>query len=340
MSEVLSQNEIDALLTAVGDGTVEAVPSPTVEQSVLEKSKQYQKYDLTSQDRLTHNKLVALNGIHERFANYFRMSLSQVLKKNVSVKILTTETVKYGDYLALIDRPVYLSIFENESLKANMIIVCRKGLGYSLVDAYYGGADRPFKQESAKESFTSIESEVIRKFAQTASKDLERAWSLIYSLPLKYQRSEGNPLFAGAVQPSEAISVVNLEVEIDYLKGQFDLLVQLHPLDAIQHLLSVNLTGQIPAEESGWKEHWLKELMEMEFEIRAVLGHTERTLKQIRQFKVGDVVVLGQDAVSPIGLTVQDVSKLKGMIGVFRGNNAVRLTKDLSHKQEESKDGQ
>lgn len=339
MAEVLSQNEIDALLTAVSDGTVKAVSPPTAEQTAFHNSKQYQSYDLTSQERLTHNKLVALSGIHERFANYFRMSTTQVLKKKVLVKILSTETVKYGDYLALLDRPVCLSVFENESLKANMIIVCRKEFGYSLVDAYYGGAERSFNQERAKESFTLIEAEIIRKFTERASKDLERAWDLIYSLPLKFQNFEGNPDFVGAIQPSEMVSIVNVEVEIDNLKGQFDLLVQLHPLDAIQHLLSVNITGQIPGEESVWKEHWLKELMEMELEVRAILGQTERTLKQIRQFKVGDVVVLGQDAVSPIGLTVQEVAKFKGMIGAFRGNNAVRLTKDLSQEKEESKDG-
>ena len=77
----------------------------------------------------------------------------------------------------------------------------------------------------------------------------------------------------------------------------------------------------------------------MEFEVRGILGQTEKTLKQIRQLKVGDVLVLGQDAVSPISLSVQDVSKFRGMMGVFRGNNAVRLTKDLSKEKQESTDG-
>ncbi len=339
MAEVLSQNEIDALLTAVTDGKVEAVGSPTVEATPEDVSKKYPRYDLTSQERMTKGKLVALKGIHERFANNFRMSLGQSLKKNVSVKIIKSEVVKFSDYLTSLSRPLNLSNYECESLKAHMLIVSRSTFGYAAVDAYYGGSERPFTKTVQPENFTSIESEVIKKFVLMAMKDLEQAWSFNYPLKLTYRRAENNPQFIETIQPNEQVSIVNCEVEIDNLKGNFDLVVQIHPLDAIQHALSVNITGQIPGEENVWSEHWLKELMEMEFEVRGILGQTEKTLKQIRQLKVGDVLVLGQDAVSPISLTVQDVSKFRGMMGVFRGNNAVRLTKDLSKEKQESTDG-
>ena len=189
-------------------------------------------------------------------------------------------------------------------------------------------------------SFTSIENELIRKFTLLALTDLEQGWKLNYPMKLMYHRAESNVHFVGAIQLNEQVAVVNCEVEIDSLKGSFDIIVQLHPLEAIQHALSVNITIQMPGEEELWKQHWLKEIYQMEFQIRAVLGQTERTLKEIRQLKAGDVLTLGQDSVAPISLTIQDVPKCKGMIGVFRGNNAVRLTKDLSsNEKEESKNG-
>lgn len=338
MAEVLSQNEIDALLTAVSDGKVEAAPAVATAPQA-EKAKEYRLYDLVSSERTSRSKLVAFKGIHERFANSYRLTLSQAFKKNVTVKIIESREVKFGEFLSSLSRPVNLSIAECESLKAHMLMVSKSNFAYSLVDAYYGGSERPFSKMGEREAFTKIENEVVRKFIQMAISDLEGAWSLNYPLKLKYQRAESNPFFVGVIQPTEMVTVVNCEVEIEQLKGNFDLVVQTHPLEAIQHALCVNVTGQIPGEEDLWKSHWLKELMEMEFEVRGLLGQTERSLKQIRQLKVGDIMVLGQDAVSPISLTVQEVAKFKGMMGVYRGNNAVRLTKDLSQEKEESTDG-
>ncbi len=338
MAEVLSQNEIDALLTAVSDGNVKATP-PIPKATPEIDSTKYPLYDLTSQEKITKGKLVALKGIHERFVTLLRMSMAHSFKKNISIKINHTEFVKFREYLATLTRPVNLTLFECEELKGTMIITSRSSFTYSLVDAYYGGSDRPYIKSTDAESFTLIENEVIKKFMQMAQKDLEQAWNLNYPMKLNYQRAESNGVFIGTIQPNDLVAVVNCEVEIENLTGSVDLVVQLHPLDSIAHALSVNITGQIPGEKESWKQHWLKELMDMDFEIRGVLGQTEKSLKEIRQMKVGDVLVLGQDAASSIPLLIQDVAKFKGMIGVFRGNNAVRLTKDLSKEKEESKDG-
>jgi flagellar motor switch protein FliM len=339
MAEVLSQNEIDALLTAVKDGQVEASPQSTQSAAPEMASKEYSLYDLTSQDKIIRGKLVALKGIHERFVNLYRMTLNQRLKKPVVVKVQNTEFVKFSDYQATLDAPLNLSLFEVEELSGAMVLVTRSSFAYTLVGAYYGGADRPYSKTGEREAFTSIENEIIRKFVALAQKDLEQAWKLNYPLNLNYQRAETNPFFVGAIQPNDSIAVVNCEVEIENLKGDFDLVVQLHPLDSIAHSLSVNITGQIPGEEKAWKDHWLKELMDMDFEVCGMLGQTEKSLKEIRRMKVGDVLILNQDATSPIPLLIQDVAKCRGMIGVLRGNNAVRLTKDLSKEKEESKDG-
>jgi flagellar motor switch protein FliM len=339
MAEVLSQNEIDALLTAVTDGQVAAVAQNNPSVASEEATKEYALYDLTSQDKIIRGRLVALKGIHERFASLFRMTLNQKLKKTVTVKVQNTEFVKFSDYQSNLNAPLNLALFETEELRGTMVLVSKSSFAYTLVDAYYGGADRPYAKAGEREAFTSIENEIIRKFVGLASKDLEQAWKLNYLLKLKYQRAESNPFFVGAIQPNDSVAVVSCEVEVESLKGSFDLVVQLHPLDSISHCLSVNITGQIPGEEETWKEHWLKELMDMDFEVRGLLGQTEKSLKEIRRMKVGDVLVLNQDATSPIPLLIQDVSKCRGMIGVLRGNNAVRLTKDLSIETEESKDG-
>lgn len=338
MAEVLSQNEIEALLTAVTDGKV-ASTDPNTKAATGPDPKNYQRYDLVSQEKIMKGKLVAFKGIHDRFATLFRFSLGQSLKKNVTVKVTHTDFVKLSEYVRTLEGPADLSIFENEDLKAPMVLVSRPSFVYTLIDAYFGGAERPYVKQGKVEKFTAIEKDVVKRFVRVAIQDLEQAWKLNYPMKFRYQRSESNGEFLGSVQLSDSVAVVRCQVEIEALTGDMDLVIKLQPLDAIAHTLSVNITGQFVGEEEAWKQHWLKELMDMEFEVRGVLGQTEKSLTEVRQLKVGDVLVLGQDAVSPIPLTIQDVPKFKGMIGVFRGNNAVRLTKDLSKEKEESKDG-
>lgn len=338
MAEVLSQNEIEALLTAVSDGKV-AATDPNSKSATEPDSKKYAKYDLFSQDKILKGKLVAFKGIHDRFANLFRFSLGHSLKKNIAVKVVNTEFVKLGEYVRTLGQPANLSIFENEELKAPMVLVAKPSFVYTLIDAYFGGAERPYHRQIPVNQFTAIEKDVVKRFVLKAIHDLEQSWKLNYPMKFQYQRSESNGEFLGSIGLGDAVAVVRFQVEVEALSGELDLIIQLSPLDAIAHNLSVNITGQVPGEEEAWKEHWLKELMDMDFEIRGILGQTEKSLTEIRQMKVGDVLVLGQDAVSPIPLLIQEVPKFKGMIGVFRGNNAVRLTKDLSKETEESNDG-
>ena len=77
-------------------------------------------------------------------------------------------------------------------------------------------------------------------------------------------------------------------------------------------------------------------LLTMNFGLRAELGAAQRSLKEIQSWNKGDVLILGQDAVAPLDIYIQEVPKLKGMMGVFRGNSAVRLTQDLSLKEDDS----
>ena len=67
MQDLLSQDEIDALLHGLDDGEVETESGLPVDDS--------QSYDLTSQDRLVRGRMPTLEMINERFARYMRVSL-------------------------------------------------------------------------------------------------------------------------------------------------------------------------------------------------------------------------------------------------------------------------
>src|SRR5688572_11883552 len=112
MAEVLSQSEIDALLSAVSEGSVateEKVNTPI----------DWIAYDLTSQEKIVRGKLAALQGIHERFSRLFRVTMSQTLKKNVTINATNTDFLRFGDYLTNILLPTSLNVLNLPQLKGH-----------------------------------------------------------------------------------------------------------------------------------------------------------------------------------------------------------------------------
>ncbi len=339
MAEVLSQSEIDALLSAVSTGGVETAPpgadssssgggSSRSSSSGSSDRSDYVAYDLTSQEKITKGRFVALQGIHERFARNFRVTLSNDLKKSVTVNSTNIDYMRFGDYLSNILLPASINIFVMTELKGYMLMVMSSKLAYAFVDAYYGGTERPFSKIGGREEFTNIETNIIQKVAKLTEKDLKTAWKLNYPMELEYLRQESNPNFVGVIHGSELVAVVNCEVEFENLSGSFVLIIQLRALENIQRELSVNVTGELSADEEQWKDHWLRELSTMEFEVKAELGHMEKKLSEVQTWKKGDVLLLEQDAVAPLDVYVEGVRKVRGTMGNYRGSRAVKLSQE------------
>lgn len=322
MAEVLTQSEIDALLQAVSSGNVDTedgqAPTPIKSDWVA--------YDLTSQEKIVRGKLAGLAGIHERFSRLFRHTLSEALNKPVSVNFTNIDFIRFGDYLGNLIPPVSLNVFQMTNLRGTMVLVVSSKLAYSLVDAYYGGAERPYSKVGGKDEFTSIEQKMIQKMCRMAVHDLKESWRLNYPLELDYLRSESNPHFVGGIHSSETVAVVTFDVEFENLSGTLILILQVKALDPIQQSLSVNITTEVSHEGKLWEKHWKEEIKKIPLDLHVALGQADTSLTQIKDLKVGDTIALQEDAASPLTVKIEGISKLKGLMGVCRGNTALRIT--------------
>jgi flagellar motor switch protein FliM len=310
-------------LAAVSSGSVETEDAGPAKAKA---GTDWIAYDITSHEKIVRGRLVALQGIHERFSRLFRTTLSSTLKKNVTVNCTNTDFLRFSDYLSNILLPTSLNIVQMTNLKGFMVFVMSSKLTYALVDAYYGGSERPFSKIGGREEFTTIENTIVQKFCKLALKEMEEAWRLNYPVQLEFTRSESNPHFVGSIHGSEMVAVVTFEVEFENLSGPFIVVLQVRALDAIHEYLSVNVTSEVSADSSFWRQHWMNELAQLELNLMVELGQTKKRLEQITQLKVGDILTLTQDAVSPLHGFVEGVPKLDGLMGVCRGNAAFRVT--------------
>jgi flagellar motor switch protein FliM len=326
MSEVLSQGEVDALLRGVGDGEVETETdeAPEDESGVI-------PYDLTSQEKIIRGRLPTLDIINQMFSRLFRNTFSTLMRKSVDVSTVSTDTIKFGDFLRSLPIPSSLHIFRMEPLRGHGLMIVESKLVFAVVDTFFGGSGTQEAKITGRD-FSSIEIRMTKSVVLSALGDLEKAWRPVHTVTTNFVRSEVNPQFAAIVPPTDIVLVILFEIEMETISGTLTICL---PYAAIEPVIP-KLKAQFQSEEMEVDQVWVRrlrtELLTTEVELVTELGTSTITPQELMNFKVGDTLMLGNDVTDPLILKVEQIPKFKGFPGVSRGNKAVQLTETIERE--------
>ncbi len=330
MNQVLSQNEVDALLAAVSEGEVRTEGGagvPGNDAGVI-------VYDLTSQDRIIRGRMPQLDVIYERFMRAFRVSLSSALRKIASLNHASTDFLKFGEFINTLPIPTCMSVLRFNALRGSALLVVESKLAYALVDSFLGGADRPYTKLEGKE-FTAIELSIVRKVVELAMTDLESAWASVAKIDASFVRTEVNPQFVGIVPPTDVVIASTFDVELENANGTITLVIPYATIEPIKQKLSSGF--QVESDQTDkklWTAILEEQFLDTDVNMRVCLGVTEVNLGDLLNMQVGDVIPLDQDATGELSVEVEGVKKMKGYYGVSHGNVAVQVTKIMSGRHE------
>jgi len=331
MNQVLSQNEVDALLAAVSEGEVNADTGAgavePVDVSVV-------VYDLTSQDRVIRGRMPQLDVIYEKFMRAFRVSLSSALRKIASVNHSSTDFLKFGEFINTLPIPTCMSVLRFNALRGSALLVVESKLAYALVDSFLGGVDRPYTKIEGKE-FTAIELSIIRRVVELAITDLENAWAAVSKIEASFVRTEVNPQFVGIVPPTDVVIASTFDVELENANGTITLVIPYSTIEPIKAKLASGF--QVESDQTDkklWTAILQKQFLDTEVTLRVSLGTTEISMDDLVNMQVGDVIPLEADATGELNIDVEDVKKFKCYYGVSHGNVAVQLTRVLQGRHE------
>lgn len=331
MAQVLSQDEVDALLNAVNDGDVQTEGGgdglDIVEQEVDEN---IQPYDLTNQDRVIRGRMPILEIIYERFIRSFRVSLSNSLRKISSISMISTDLLKFGEFVNTLPIPSCMCIMRFNELRGPVLLVFESKLAYAIIDAYFGGTDRPFTKIEGKE-FTQIELSFMRKVMDMAITDLEEAWAPVHRVDAQYLRTEINPQFVGVVPPSDVIIATTLEVEFESASGTIMVVVPYGTIEPIKQKLSSSFQTDNEMADNIWTQAINTHIKDCPSSIIVKLGEAEMTVGDLITLEKGDIIPLNQEAAGEVGVSVEGVEKMKGIIGTYQGNRAVQITRIVNN---------
>ena len=326
MSEVLSQGEVDALLRGVGDGDIE-----TETDEAPEEVSGIVPYDLTSQEKIIRGRLPTLDIINQLFSRLFKNTFSTLMRKSVNVSTVSTDTIKFGDFIRSLPVPSSLHIFRMEPLRGHGLIVVESKLVFAVVDTFFGGSGAK-EAKITERDFSAIEIKMTKTVILSVLQDLEKAWRPVHTVTTNFVRSEVNPQFAAIVPPTDIVLVILFEIEMENISGTLTICL---PYAAIEPVIP-KLKAQFQSEELEVDQVWVRrlraELLSTDIEIIAELGGTQITPEELMHFKVGDTLILGNDVTDPLILKVEGNPKFKGFPGVSRGNKAIQITEVIERE--------
>ena len=307
MSQILSQEEVDALLRGIAGGDIET------EIDDIHEPSDVTLYDLTSQDRIIRGRMPTLEMTNEKFARMFRTTLSSLMRKVISVNAVSTNMLKFGEFLKTL--PV----------RGNAIFVMESKIIFTLVDILFGGTGREFFKVEGRE-FTAIENSLIKKVVINALVDLEKAWKPLIDIKVLYQRSEINPQFAQIVPLTDVVIVVNFEVEVEYNTGIMSLCIPYAGLEPIRDKLQAGFQSEHLEVDKVWAERFKENFTLSRINLSVELGKTNVKSREVAELKKGDVILLDRYVSDPLFLLVEGVPKFLCVPGVSKGNQAVQIS--------------
>lgn len=330
MTEVLSQDEIDQLLTAISAGDVEAeeVPKPAEQRKI-------KIYDFKRPDKFSKEQIRTVSIMHETFARLTTTSLSAQLRSLVQVHVASVDQLTYEEFIRSIPNPTTLAVINMDPLKGSAILEIDPAITFSIIDRLFGG-----KGESAKvtRDLTDIEQSVMEGIIVRVLGNMREAWSQVIDLRPRLGQIETNPQFAQIVPPTEMVVLVTLETKVGDVEGMMNFCIPYLTIEPIISKLSAQYWySSVRRGATTENLNILRErLSTVEVTVVAEVGSMQLTVREVLALSVGDVIRLPDVRASdPMVLKIGNQPKFLCKPGVVGKKLAVQIIKKLEESEEE-----
>ncbi|AHF10613.1 MULTISPECIES: flagellar motor switch protein FliM [Dehalobacter] len=319
MGEVLSQAEIDALLNALSDGSVD---EETIKMSSPHKIK---VYDFKRPNKFSKGQLNSLLNIHENFCRSLATFLAGNMHTAVDAKVLSTEQVTYDEFIRSLPYPTILGIFSMPPLEGNGLLELSPSLAFILVDRLLGGHGA---EPAKNRDLTEIERKIIVSRLGKIVQLMGEAWAEIFEGNPQLVNVETNSQFTQIVASNEMVVVVTMEVKIEEQSGMINVclpyIVMKPILEKLNNLLLFSSGGKVIS--SAERELIRQKIEWAKVPMKAIIGKAQITIQDLINLERGDVIPLNQGIKDPLSVYVGEYIKFKGMPGLFGNKMAVQIT--------------
>ncbi len=310
--EVLNQDEIDALLNGVDAGVVNT--------EALADDGSARSYDFSREMRIVRGRMPTLEMVNERFARQLRVTMYNLLRKNVELSVGQVSMKKFSEYTHSLPLPINLNLCKVNPLRGTALFAMDPKLVFAIVDNFFGGVGRHAKIEGRE--FSTTEMRVVHMLLKGAFADMKEAWQPIAKIDVEYLNSEVNPNFASIVTPSEVVVVCPFNIEVDGGGGFMHIVLPYAMVEPLREVLDSGVQSDRAEQDERWLASLKEGLQDAEVELTTLLGNGSVTLNRLVELKPGDV--LPCDFSGKATVLAEGVPLFRGAFGVSRGQQCIR----------------
>ncbi|HCH6232778.1 flagellar motor switch protein FliM [Vibrio parahaemolyticus] len=319
MTDLLSQDEIDALLHGVDD--VDDIDEPLDNDTEGAVS-----FDFSSQDRIVRGRMPTLELINERFARHMRISLFNMLRKTAEVSINGVQMMKFGEYQNTLYVPTSLNMVRFRPLKGTALITMEARLVFILVENFFGGDGR-FHAKIEGREFTPTERRIIQLLLKIVFEDYKEAWSPVMGVEFEYLDSEVNPSMANIVSPTEVIVVSSFHIEVDGGGGDFHVVMPYSMVEPIRELLDAGVQSDKMETDVRWSSALREEIMDCPVNFRVNLLEKDISLRDLMELQLGDIIPI--EMPEHATMFIEDLPTYRVKMGRSEDKLAVQVSQEI-----------
>jgi flagellar motor switch protein FliM len=332
VSDILSQEEVDALLSAVSSGgNVDFAGGPAVEEKqgddFSEDEKTVSLYDFRRPDRVSKDQMRTLQNLHESYARQLSTTLTNFLRTFVEIELVSVDQLTYAEFIMSISNPSCIYVFKMEPLDGSAILEINPTLVFFIIDRLFGGQGRPSEQNR---ELTLIEQSVLHRIVERGLNDLKEVWEHIGVFSPKIEGYETNPQFVQIAPPGETVILVSLEVRMQNASGLMSICFPYLLLESV----ITNLSGESWMSSQSTSTTETRSVLEEELQdipltVSTVIGKTNITIRDLLQLQRGDVLVLDKPFDSDLNVQIEGKTKMSARSGQIGRKKAIKITKVL-----------
>ncbi|MBR6316601.1 MAG: flagellar motor switch protein FliM [Lachnospiraceae bacterium] len=326
MGDVLSQSEIDSLLSALSAGELD------VEEIENSKEKQVKDYDFRRPTKFSKEHLRTLEIIFEHYGRLLSTNLPVYLRKAVNVEVASSETVTFSEFTNALSNPVVLGVVNFKPLAGNILMEISTNIAFAILDRMLGGQGLPLDKNR---DFSEIELSILEKIMVTCMNLLREPWKNVVEIDPFLERIETNPQFAQIIAPNEMIAIVTLLIRIGEVEGYMNACLPFITLEDVMDKLNTKFwfaTMQADNDEN-YSEYIEAMIRRATIPVKAVLGKSVVSVMDFASLQVGDVIRLDSDVDGELSIYVGNLKKFTALPGTNKDKYAVRVT-SVIHEEE------
>ena len=329
MADVLSQNEIDSLLTALSSGDVDL--EEMKKESEVQKVK---PYDFRRPDKLSKEQMRTLQMIHENMARLLTTILSTQLRTMVDFEVASIEQLSYEEFIRSLPEPTIIGIADLKPFNGQFIFEINPDIGFVIIDRLFGGLGKSFDNLRA---FTDIEKVVLRRVINWFLSGFPEAWENIIRVEPKLREIESNPQFIQVVPSNDMTILITLQAKIADAEGLINICIPYIMIEPIVDKLNAQQWFSNTRQEQTTQhiKALKKRIERAKIDIFAELGGTSLTVTDLLYLQTGDVIKLDKATNEKIDIRVGNQVKFKGLAGAHRKHKAVKISDVISREDGE-----